>query len=108
VICAGHFAVTTRVEKRVPQSVSPLSLSMAIQPLDLVEIFRILNIIYNGYENLNGGSARREATTYIQNITIQKKRTQISVPRVGLEVMIEVFERTKKVHDLDGVVSMIF
>jgi hypothetical protein len=42
---------------------------------------------------LDGVSARRMAATYTQN-----KRTQVSVPRVGFEPTVPVFERTKTVH----------
>jgi hypothetical protein len=45
---------------------------------------------------LDGGSAHRKAATYTQN-----KRTETSVPRVGLEPTTPVFERAKTVHDLE-------
>jgi hypothetical protein len=37
----------------------------------------------------------------------QNKRTQISMPRVGLEPTIPVFKRTKTVHALDCAVTVI-
>jgi hypothetical protein len=37
----------------------------------------------------------------------QNKRTQISMPRVGFEPTIPVFERAKTVHDLDRAATVI-
>jgi hypothetical protein len=37
----------------------------------------------------------------------QNKRTQTSMPRVGFEPTIPVFERAKTVHDLDGATTVI-
>jgi hypothetical protein len=51
---------------------------------------------------LDGGSARRKAATYTQN-----KRTQTSIPQVGFEPKIPMFERAKTVHALDRAATAI-
>jgi hypothetical protein len=51
---------------------------------------------------LHRGSTRRKTTTYTQN-----KRTQASMPGVGLEPTIPVFERAKTVHALDRAATVI-
>jgi hypothetical protein len=44
------------------------------------------------------GSARNKAATYTQT---QNKRKQTSMPRVGFEPTIPVFDRAKTFHTLD-------
>jgi hypothetical protein len=57
---------------------------------------------------LDGGSALRKAATYTQNnIKTKNKRTQTSMPGVGFELTIPVFERAKTVHALDRAVTVI-
>jgi hypothetical protein len=51
---------------------------------------------------MDGRSAIRKAATYTQN-----KRTQTSMPSAGFEPTIPDFERTKTVHALDRVVTVI-
>jgi hypothetical protein len=51
---------------------------------------------------LDRGSAHRKASNYKQN-----KRTQTSVPLVGFEPTILVFEREKTVHALDFAADVI-
>jgi hypothetical protein len=51
---------------------------------------------------MDGGSARRKAATYTQN-----KRTQTSMPQVGFEPAIPVFELPKTVHALDQAATVI-
>jgi hypothetical protein len=51
---------------------------------------------------LDGGSACRKVATYTQN-----KRTQTSMPGVGFEPTIPVFEREKTVHVLDQTATVI-
>jgi FAD synthase len=55
---------------------------------------------------LDGGSVRRKAATYAQK-TNQNKRTQTSMPRVGLEPTIPDFERSETVHALDRAATVI-
>jgi hypothetical protein len=65
-------------------------------------LFQFLSPIRSRYDSLDGGSARRKAATYTQN-----KRTQTSMPRVGLEPTIPVLERVKTVHALDRATTLI-
>jgi hypothetical protein len=53
---------------------------------------------------LDGGSARRKVATGHHK---QNKRTQISIPRVGFEPTIPVFEWAKIVHALDRATTVI-
>jgi hypothetical protein len=52
------------------------------------------------------GSGRRKVANYRTTQT-QNKRTQTSMPRVGFEPTIPVFERAKTVHALDRAVTPI-
>jgi len=52
---------------------------------------------------LDGGSARRKATTYTGQHNTEK-RGHTSMPRAGFEPMIPVFERLKNVRALDRAV----
>jgi hypothetical protein len=51
---------------------------------------------------LDGGSASRKAATYTQN-----KLTETSMPRMGFEPTIPVFERAKTVHASDRAATVI-
>jgi hypothetical protein len=75
---------------------------MALQPFGPWSLFQFLNHIHCRYDSLDGRSARRKATTYTQN-----KCTQTSMPLVGFEPTIPVFERTKTVHALDRAATVI-
>jgi hypothetical protein len=55
---------------------------------------------------LGGASARRKAATYTGQHK-QNKRRQTSMPRVGFELMIPLFERAKTVHTLDRAATVI-
>jgi hypothetical protein len=60
-------------------------------------------LIYTQLVGLLGrGITPRKAATYTQNI-----RTQTSIPRVGFEPTIPVFERATTVHDLDRAATVI-
>jgi hypothetical protein len=61
----------------------------------------IMKLINGRQETWNGKPARRKAATYMGQHK-QKKRRQISMPRVGLEPTTPVLEREKTVHALDG------
>jgi hypothetical protein len=57
---------------------------------------------------LDGGSGRRKAATYTHDSTsTEQTHTQTSMPRVGFEPTIPVFERAKMVHDLYRAVIVI-
>jgi hypothetical protein len=56
---------------------------------------------------LDGRSTGRKAATYTPNNTNQNKRTQTSMPLVGFEPTIPVFERAKTVHALDRATTVI-
>jgi hypothetical protein len=51
---------------------------------------------------LDGGSGRLKASAYTQN-----KRTQTSMPRVGFQPTIPVFELAKTIHALDSAATVI-
>jgi hypothetical protein len=56
---------------------------------------------------LDEGSVRREALPTHRTTQTQNKRTQTSIPRVGFEPIIPVFEGAKTVHVLDRAVTVI-
>jgi hypothetical protein len=56
---------------------------------------------------MNGGSALRKAAAYTQNNTNTDKRIQTSMPQVGFEPTVLVFERAKTVHALDQSCSIV-
>jgi hypothetical protein len=70
--------------------------------VDLYRFFSFLTYTQSGGLLGGVGSSRREAATYTQN-----KRTQTSMPRVGFEPMIPVFEWAKKVHALNRAATVI-
>jgi len=53
---------------------------------------------------LDGGSARRKATTYTGQHNTEK-RGHTSMPRAGFEPMIPIFERSKTVRASDRAAS---
>jgi hypothetical protein len=78
-----------------------LSLSLWLNShLGLGRFFSFL-ILYT-VSSLDGGSARRKASIYTQN-----KRTRTSMPRVGFEPTIPVFEEAKAVNASDGAATVI-
>jgi hypothetical protein len=57
---------------------------------------------------LDGGSAHRKAATCTpRTAQTQNKRTQTSMPQVGFEAAISMFERAKTVHALDRAATVI-
>jgi hypothetical protein len=78
------------------QSSQILSLSVALQPFGPSPLFQFFNPTHSRQDSLDGGSVLRKASTYTQN-----KRTQASMPEVGFEPTIPVFERAKTVHALN-------
>jgi hypothetical protein len=53
---------------------------------------------------MDGGSARRKATTSTQT---QNKDTQTSMPQVGFEPTTPIFGRPKTVHAFDRTITVI-
>jgi hypothetical protein len=87
----------------ITRSLQLLYISMALQLF--VGPWLLLNFLislHSRYDSLDRGTARRKTSTYTQN-----KCTQTSMPRVGFEPMIPVFERAKKVHALDRAATVI-
>jgi hypothetical protein len=77
-------------------------LSMTLQPLvEPWPPFQFLYLFTQAVGLLGRRSVRRKTATYTQN-----KRTQTSVPEVGFEHTIPVFERAKTVHALDRARSL--
>jgi hypothetical protein len=63
--------------------------------------FQFLDLLHSRYDSLEGGSGRRKAATCTQ------ESTNISVPQVGSEPTIQVFEWAKTVHALDRAATVI-
>jgi hypothetical protein len=81
---------------------------MALQPfVGLWPLFQFLNLYTVGRTPWTGeqpvaGPIPTQRTTQTQN-----KRTHISMPRVGFEPTIPVFERAKTVHGFDAAATVI-
>jgi hypothetical protein len=78
-------------------------LSMALQSFDWTfAAFQFLDSLHSRYDSLDGGLGRRMAATCTHRTAqTQNKRTEISMPQVGFEPTIPVFERAKTVHALN-------
>jgi hypothetical protein len=74
--------------------------------VDLARFFSFL-ICTQSVDFVDVGSDRCKAATYTQNNTKQNKRTQISMPGVGFELTIPVFELARTVHALDRAANVI-
>jgi hypothetical protein len=71
-------------------------------------LFQFLDLFIQSVELLGWGSARRKATTYTHRTAqTHNKRKQTSMPLVGFEPTIPVFERANTVHALDRAATAI-
>jgi hypothetical protein len=80
---------------------------MALQPLWALASFSVSWSVHSRYDSLDGGSALCKAAAYTQGNTNTEKRKQTSMPLVGYEPTIPVFEWAKTVHALDRATTMI-
>jgi hypothetical protein len=77
--------------------------SMALDPsVGPWPLSRLLNLYTVGSIPWTGRSARRKASTHTQN-----KSTPASMPLVGYEPTIPVFERVNTIHTLDRATTVI-
>jgi hypothetical protein len=71
-------------------------------------LFQFLIFYRVGRTTWTGGSARRKAATWTHRTAqTHSKRIQTSMPQVGFEPTIPVFERAKTVHALDRAANVI-
>jgi hypothetical protein len=77
---------------------------MALLPLWILAAFQFLNPYAVGKTHRMGD---RPIARPLPTHRIQNKSTQTSIPRVGFEPTIPVFERAKTIHALDGVTAVI-
>jgi hypothetical protein len=83
-------------------------LPMAIRPLlDLGCFFSFLILYTVGRTPWTGDQTVARLLPAHRTAQTQNKRTQTSMPQVGFELMIPVFERAKTVHALDRAASVI-
>jgi hypothetical protein len=81
---------------------------MALQPFWTLPAFSVLLILYTvGRTPWTGDQPVARPLPTHRATQIQNKRTQTSIPRVGFEPMIAVFERAKTVHALDRAATVI-
>jgi hypothetical protein len=83
---------------------------MALQPfVGPWPLFQFLDLIQSRYDYLDGGSARRKASTYtLNNINTDWKHIiETAMPSVGFEATIPASERTKTVNALDRAATVI-
>jgi hypothetical protein len=84
------------------------SLSLLLyNPLDLGRFFSFLILYTVGTTPWKGDQPDARQLPTHGTTQAQNKRTQTSMPRVGFEPTIPVFERAKTVHALDRVATVI-
>jgi hypothetical protein len=66
-----------------------------------IYFLKLVNLSDSWLDSLDGGSARRKASTYTGQHNTEKYGNT-SMPRAGFETTIPVFERSKTVHALDS------
>jgi hypothetical protein len=79
---------------------------MAVQPLWTLAAFFIF-LIYTQSVELLGRGISPSHGRYLHTEQHEHKRTQISMPRVGFEPTIPVFERANTIHALDRAATVI-
>jgi hypothetical protein len=81
-----------------------LSFKSIYGSIALVDLCRFVSFLIHTQSvcSLDGGSATRKAATYKHRIN-----TQISMPRMGFEPTIPMYERAKTVHALDRTATVI-
>jgi hypothetical protein len=85
-----------------------LSLSLCLySPLDLGRFFSFLILYTVGSTPWMGDQPVARLMSTHRTSQTQNKRTQTSMPRVGFEHTIPMFERTKTVHALDPTATVI-
>jgi hypothetical protein len=103
---APHYAVSPGHLWHLP-SFLLFSLSMALQPLGPWPLFLFLKPYTQSVGLLGRGISSSQGHCLHRTTQTQNKRTQISMPRVGFEPTIPVFERAKTVHALDRAVIVL-
>jgi hypothetical protein len=76
-------------------------LSMALQPMWTSAVFQFLNLYIVGRTSWLGDQPIARPLPTHRTTQTQNKHIQMSMPQVGFEPMIPVFERTKTVRALD-------
>jgi hypothetical protein len=82
-------------------------LSTALQPLWTLAAFQFLNLYTVGRTPWTSEKPVARPLPTHRTTQTQKKRTQISMPRVGFEPTIPTFERARTVHALDRSATVI-
>jgi hypothetical protein len=91
-----------------PRSYFFIYLSIALHPFsDLGRFFSFLILHTFGRTPWNGDQPAARPLPTHRTTQTQNKRIQTSMPRVGFEPTIQVFERAKTVHALDRAVTLI-
>jgi hypothetical protein len=80
---------------------------MALQPFGPWQHFQFLNPIHSRKDLLDGESALARPLPTHRTTQTQNKRIQTSMPRMGFEHTIPVFELAKTVHALDRAANVI-
>jgi hypothetical protein len=100
--------VNKQIEIEIEIEIIIIIIIMALQPfVGPSPLFQFLDPIHSGYDSLDGGSARRKASTFTKNNQTQNKRTKTSMPRVGFKLTIPASERAKTVHALHRAATVI-
>jgi hypothetical protein len=82
-------------------------LSVALQPLGPWPLFQFLNLYTVGRTPWTGDQSVARPLPIYRTTQTRNKRTQTSMPWMGFEPTIPVFERAKTVHALDRVATVI-
>jgi hypothetical protein len=81
---------------------------MALQPFGLRPLFQLPNHVYTRHDSLDGDQPVANPLPIQRTRQAQNKRTQTSIPRVGFEPTIPVFQQAKTVNALDRAASLIY
>jgi hypothetical protein len=84
-----------------------IHLSMALQPLWTLAVSQFLNIYTVGRTLWMGNHSIARPQSAHRTTQIQNKRTQTSMPQVGFEPTIAVFERAETVYALNRANAVI-
>jgi hypothetical protein len=80
---------------------------MALQPFRPWTLFQFLNLYTVGRTHRTSDQTVARPLPTHRTTQAENKSTETSMPRVGFEPMIPVFERTKTVHALDRAATVI-
>jgi hypothetical protein len=105
VLCKAFLGIHTHTNKML----GVCYLSMALQPfVGPWPLFQFLNLYTVGKTPWTGDQPVARLLPTRRTTQTQNKRAQTSMPRVGFEPTIPVFERPKSVHQIILIITIIY